>query len=88
MACCTYYNRVPEAVGELRKSSSPEGACIMLPFTRHRHGDSEGPTCLNVDLQLRGAWGLLSVFVRKRVQTQGSRSPEKISTVKLMQKCD
>ena len=57
MACCTYYNRVPEAVGELRQSSSPEGACIMLPFTRHRHGYSEGSTCLNVDLQLRRAWG-------------------------------
>ena len=62
MACCTCYNRVPEAVGELRKSRSPEEVCNILPFNRHTHGFSKVSRCLNAAQQLRGAWGY-SVFL-------------------------
>ena len=86
MACRTGYHSVPEAVGVLRISSSPEAVCKPLPFTRHTHEYSKVPPGLNVALQLRRASGYSVSLCGNGCCREESRSPGKLPTLQLKQK--
>lgn len=70
----------------LRKSSSPEAVCKLLPFARHTREYSKVPPGLNVALRLGRASGYSVSLYGNGCRREESRSPEELPTLPLKQK--